>query len=441
MTILITFIITVLGILGGRNLFKQWINHLTVYSVIWGVMIILYELKLLPYVRIIPLAWFLIITTFLSFLFGILTFTSVLNLYSNNKFTPTKMPLDIKIFSDRGRTVKYALLFCSAIAIFAAIQHWTLLINKFGSIPMALLNANLIRKLNQGGGVKGVIPYISNFGAVAVFFSGIYAAYKGRFSPIIFLPFIAIVMESLASAGRVEMLFAFMEFSFTFLLFRHLLKHDSLNRYKFSKKNTIVAFSIMIVVFAVIMSFVRISRVTKEDYEGASRELKGMQNNLFITPSIYLYLSSDIGVLSEYLRSGGEKTKFGENTFMLFHYILADLDIRERPKDLQKGYLIPIWTNTGTYIRELDADFGIAGVFFVPYFLGLLTTWLWFKFYKQHQIVILGLLVYINLIIGFSFLMMITRLGIWTFSIIILLFIIPILEKVATHFSKESIIN
>lgn len=441
MIILITLVISFLGIIGGKFLFKQWINHLTLYCTIWGVMIILYEMMLLPYSEIIPLAWFLILTTFLSFLFGILTFTSGLNLYSNNQFITTKMPLDIKIFADGGKTVKYTLLFCSGIALFAAVQHWMVLINKFGSIPVALFNANLVRKLNISGEVKGVIPYISNFGIVAVFFAGIYTAYKGKFSLYAILPFLAVILESLAIAGRVNILFAFMEFSFTFFLFRQLLKHDSLKRYKFSRKNVIIAFTTMIIILVTIMSFVRISRVTQENYEGASKELRQLQGNLFITPSIYLYLSSCVGVLNAYLKSDGEKTKFGENTFILFHYILSDLDLRERPPDLQKGYQIPIWTNTGTYIRELDADFGITGVFLVPYLLGLLSTLFWFKFFKHHQMISLALLVFIYLIIGFSFLMMITRLGMWSFSIVILLFMIPIVEKIAMHFSNELIVN
>ena len=33
-----------------------------------------------------------------------------------------------------------------------------------------------------------------------------------------------------------------------------------------------------------------------------------------------------------------------------------------------------MWTNTGTYLREIHADFGYVGLFTIPFLLGLLTT-------------------------------------------------------------------
>ncbi|MCB9247183.1 MAG: O-antigen polysaccharide polymerase Wzy [Ignavibacteriales bacterium] len=72
-----------------------------------------------------------------------------------------------------------------------------------------------------------------------------------------------------------------------------------------------------------------------------------------------------------------------------------------------------MWTNTGTYIRELHADFGTTGVLLVPYLLGLIITWLWFKFHENKSLFTLVFLVYLYIIIGFTFLMMVTRLNQW----------------------------
>lgn len=437
MSILLTFIASLLGILGGKFLFKQWMNHLTLYSAIWGLLIVLYELKLLPYYDLISLTWFYIISAFLSFVFGILTLISLRNLFRTNPIDIKPARLDLPIFKDGGVTLKYALLITSMIGIFAAVQHWLVLINLFGSIPAALINAALVYKLNLSGGAKGVIPYISNFGFVAVFLSGIYTAYKGRFSFITFLPFIGIIIKNMATLGRVSMLFALIEFFITFLLFRYLLKTDSAKRFKFSAKNAVFAFSILLLFVIFSASLVRATRVSNEYYKGTSKELKQLEDNFIITPSIYFYLSCDVGVLNQYLQSNGEKTKFGENSFILFHYILSNFDVIQRPKDLQKGYRFPMWANTGTYIRELHADFGIAGVYLVPYFLGFLITLLWFKFFERHGMITLVLLTFLTLIIGFSFLMMITRLDIWTISLVLLLFIVPVIEKVAVFFGER----
>jgi len=439
MSILLTLIASLLGILGGKFLFKKWMNHLTLYSAIWGILIVLYELKLLPYYDLMPLTWFYVISAFLSFVFGILTLISLRNLFqtSPNEIKPTR--LDLPIFKDGGVTLKYALLITSMIGILAAVQHWLVLINLFGSIPAAFVNATLVYKLSLSGGAKGVIPYISNFGFVAVFLSGIYSAYKGRFSLLTFLPFIGIVIKSMATLGRVSMLFALMEFFITFLLFRYLLKTDSAKRFKFSTKNAVFAFSILLLFVIFSASLVRASRISSEYYKGTSKELKQLEDNFIITPSIYFYLSCDVGVLNQYLKSKGEKTKFGENSFILFHYILSKFDIIKRPSDFQKGYKFPMWANTGTYIRELHADFGLAGVYLIPYLLGFLITWLWYKFYTQHGLIVLTFLTFLTLIIGFSFLMMITRLDIWAVTLVMLLFIVPVVEKIAVFSGRKSL--
>jgi oligosaccharide repeat unit polymerase len=409
------------------------------------VLIILYEIKLLPYVNVVPLAWFFITSAFFSFFLGTITLVSSKNLFSRDLGLTKQSTLYFKIFSDNGKTLKYTILLFSGIGIYAGIQHWMILIDMFGSLPMAFVNTNIIYKFNTLGGIKGVIPFISSFGYAAVFFSGIYTSYKGKISFLTFLPFVGVILKGLATAGRVGMLFAFFEFFFTFFLFRHLLNNDSQQRFRFSRKNASLAFSILIIFIIISSSLVRIARVgTKagtEKYAGMNQELRESQDNLIVTPSLYLYLSSDIGVLSQYVKFGGENTKFGENTFMLFHYLLVKFDLIKKPSDLQKGYYIPMWTNTGTYIRELHADFGLAGVFVVPYLLGMLITWLWFKFYEQNGIITFALLIFFNLIIGFSFLMMITRLDIWGVSLVILILSIPIIEKIAVVRSNTSIIN
>ena len=112
------------------------------------------------------------------------------------------------------------------------------------------------------------------------------------------------------------MLLALLEFLFTFIFFRYLLNDDLSQRFKFSKKSAIIATIIILILFVSSATIVRMSRVTAEYYTGTSRELKQLRDNMFITPSIYLYFSCDVGVLSQYLKSGGENTKFGQNSFL-----------------------------------------------------------------------------------------------------------------------------
>jgi oligosaccharide repeat unit polymerase len=392
-------------------------------------------LKLLPYIDLIPDSWFVMSLAFLSFLMGILTIVSARNLYKENATLIEKSDISLKIFIDGGKTLKYAIIIFSIISMYSAIELWMIFIKQFGSIPAVLLNGEVIYRMNVSGKIKVNTPYLHLLGFVAIFLSGIYTAYKKKFTLLTFLPLLSIILREIASAGRAGMLFAIMQFVFSFFLFKHLLNNDLNQRFKFSKISALIGIVILIVLFVGGSSLVKATRVsdaTSKSYSAASKELRQTRGNIIISPSLYLYLSSDVGVLSKYLSSKGESSSFGQNTFLTLYTFLAKLDVMQKPNIYQRGYFIPMWSNTGTYLRELHADFGTAGVFLGPYLLGLLITWLWFKFYEKKSLIAFAFLVNLNIIVGFSFFVMATRVLYWFTSLALILLIIPILERIAT---------
>lgn len=431
MSLLLIAAIAVLGILLGKFFFKKWFNPLTLYCVIMGGLVFLYQLKLLPYPDIIPLAWFMLAASFIAFVLGIITLTTAKNLYSDKQLTQTEKFISLKIFDDGGKAIKYSILFFSFIGLFVALHRWFILIGKFGSIQDVIINAAVVYRLNVHGEIKEFIPILPIFIYVGVFLSGIYTAYKGKSSFLSFLPILTIILKELTYFGRGEILFSSMEFIFTFVLFRHLLTSDSTSRFKISKINAIVATIILLAILISASSFIRISRSAKENYVGTDKGLRQLKDNFLFSPSVYLYLSSDVGVFSKYLELENEKASFGQNTFHPLYELLSRIGAVKKPDFFQKGYFIPMWTNTGTFIREVHADFGITGVLLIPYLLGFTITWLWFRFYRNKSIYILVLLVYLFLVIGFSFIMMITRLNIWLFSLVFIMMYLPILHKLA----------
>ena len=213
--------------------------------------------------------------------------------------------------------------------------------------------------------------------------------------------------------------------------FSGLLNNDTAQRFKFSKMNAYVASSILIIFIFASASLVRVSRGAYEDYIGTSRQLKLLNGNFVLSPSMYLYLSSDVGVLSKYLELDEEHTSYGKNTFFTFYDLIARWEREKEPAFFQKGYYVPMWTNTGTYIRELDADYGITGVLLGPYLLGLICTWLWFKLLKEKKLIVLAVLVYLYIIIGFSFEMIVTRLNQWFFGLALIIMYLPVLERLS----------
>lgn len=433
MSLLIIALVVFVGIFIGKLLFKKWFNHLTLYSVIMGGLIFFYELKLLPYPDIIPLAWFMIIGSFLAFILGIVTIFTARNLYPENKIVNEAEISTLKLFSDGGKALKYSVLFFSLIGLLVALHRWYVLIGKFGSIQEVVLNAAVVYRLNIQGEIKEFIPFLPSFIYVGVFLSGIYTAYNGKFTFLSVFPIITIILKELTYFGRGEMLFASMEFIFAFLLFRHFLTRSKKNTFKFSKINAFVATVLLLTVIMIVSSFIRISRGSRENYVGTDRQLKQMKDNFLFSPSIYLYISSDAGVFSKYLEMDKEEARIGENTFRLFYDFLSRFDLVEKPAFFQRGYFIPMWTNTGTFIREIHADFGIIGVLIIPFILGITLTWLWFIFLRTGNIFSLLFMVYLYLIIGFSFLVMVTRLNQWYFSQALILLYLPILQKFASR--------
>lgn len=443
MSLLLTVVVIFLGSILGKYLFKNWYNHLTIYCLIFGGSLFLFELKLLPYYDLTSSAWFVIIAAFISFLMGILTIFSARSLSRENPSQIEKSLINLKIFADDGKILKYTVLLFGIISMYSAIELWMIFIKQFGSIPGVLLNGEVIYRMNVQGKIKSNTPYLHLLGFVAIFLAGIYTAYKKKFTFLSFLPVLSIILREIAGAGRAGMLFALAQFTFSFLLFKNLLQYDLSIVYKFRKSSAIIGLIILIFVFVGGASIVKLTRITDEaspTYSGASKELRENKGNVLISPSMYLYLSSDVGVLSKYLSSDGEKTGFGQNTFLTIYNFLGKFNFIEKQSEYQEGYYIPMWTNTGTYLRELHADFGVPGILLGPYLLGLLITWLWFKFYEKKSLIVFAFLVNLNIIIGFSFFVMATRVLYWSTSLVLILIFIPFLEKIAVMNSyKKSI--
>ncbi len=441
MSLLLIAFIVFLGIVLGKLLFNKWFNHLGLYCLIMGGLVFFYELKLLPYPDIIPLAWFMIVGSFLAFVLGIVTVFTARNLYPENKQIDDTEISTLKIFSDGGKALKYSVLFFSLIGLFVALHRWYILIGKFGSIQDVVINAAVVYRLNIQGDIKEFIPILPSFIYVGVFLSGIYTAYNRKFTFLSVFPIITIILKELTYFGRGEMLFSSMEFVFTFLLFRHFLTRSKKNTFKFSKINAFVATVILLTLIMTVSSFIRISRGSRENYVGTDRQLKQMKDNFLFSPSIYLYISSDAGVFSKYLELDKEEARIGENSFRLFYDFLSRFELVEKPKFFQQGYFIPMWTNTGTFIREIHADFGIIGVLVIPFVLGISLTWFWFIFIRTGNIFSLVFMVYLYLIIGFSFLVMVTRLNQWYFSQILILLYIPILQNLASRKKSSPLVE
>jgi hypothetical protein len=98
---------------------------------------------------------------------------------TTNPFETVK-PFNTVSFENNLKRMRYFLVFFIVVAFLSAIQHWSVLIAKHGSIASVLLKANIIYSERVAGELEGTIPYIHVTGYAAVLLSGIYSAYKNR---------------------------------------------------------------------------------------------------------------------------------------------------------------------------------------------------------------------------------------------------------------------
>ncbi len=430
MSILITVVIGSGALFFSRIIFKSWFNHLALYTVSWSLVIILYEIKLMRYIDLSSEAWITISYSFFTFFLGVITiFLARDSLGKDNSVLKNRRDIPYLV-ADNGKLLKYLILFFSLLGLLNAFQHWYILIREFGDLQTVLIRAGLVYKLRTEGEIKGVIPYVYISSYIAVVLAGIYTAYKNKLTLIAILPFLAIIIKEIASVGRAGILIGFLEFIISFFLFRQLIRTTTEKTLHFlKKKNIIIAITIITILFAFSATVVKSLRGPVESFKGTTTALNRVKGGEVISPSIYLYASAHIGVLSKYLENPDEKVMFGENTFQPVYNLISKFGIIKHPNFFQKGYLIPMWTNTGTYLREIHADFGYVGLFIFPYLLGFVTTLFWFRSFERGKMLDFIILIYLYLIIGLSFLVMITRTSVWFISFFCLLIIVPLTEK------------
>jgi oligosaccharide repeat unit polymerase len=430
MTFILIISAVLLSVVIGRILFRSLFNPIAVYAVIWGVELLLYEWRLIRYYDLSTQTWVIILAAYFCFLMGVLTISFLRKLNPVDDPLPEISTNPISDVFDRGRILHFLIYTSVLVGLIGAVQHWLVLLNMFGSLVNIFLNAPTIYMMRVQGQIHGVVPYLATFSYVAAFLSGIYMGKKGKWHPGTLLAFLGVVLEDTANVARAGMLLVFLEFFTVVVLCRMGLEKNA--KHRATNKKLIFSFLTLFIVLAAFATAIKTARTVMEEYKSASRALNKMKNSSIITPTVYMYFSCQTGVLNKYLAKDDEKAMWGENTFLPVYNLISKTGIIKHPSFYQKGYFVPMWSNTGTYLREIHADFGYPGLFLVPYLLGLGITYFWYRYFKLRRMNDLLLLVYFMLVLYFSFLVMITRLGHWWISLVLLLIIINVFESLTS---------
>jgi oligosaccharide repeat unit polymerase len=400
----------------GRVLLGRWYNHLTIYAGIWGMMLALFELKFIHYYDLNVETWIVIIDGFLAFLFGVVTIVFARlaigpKHIDRNRIVPARDPGDGIAF------LRAALWILNVVSFLAVLQHWYILLQTFGSAKNVILMGNLVRSFRASGQLTGELPYFDALALAGTFFAGLYTSKVKKLSFIATAPILIVVFEAISGMGRATLLIAIILFLSGYFLSSSRSRREA--KSSFGKKlriSLVLAFGLAILLGSA--ELIRSSRGVIEHINGASTALERLSNNSFITPSIYLYLSGQPGVLNQYLKVGEEKGPWGGNTFAPIYRIIAKFGFDTYVKEYQLNYFTPVRINTGTYLREIHADFGIPGILIVPYLMGFLTTYVWYRAEDRNSYLARAILAHLMVIVVMSFFIQATRLGYWLVSFV-----------------------
>lgn len=403
---LFLLIIGICLIISGRFLFGQWVNPFSFYFIPWIVVMSMYHLKLMAYDDLVSEAWAVIIIGHLSFILGSLL---VFPLIQKSK-PPLLERQNVILLGFTDNQLKFMIGLFGSLGLFGAIQHWMVLIKIFGNLQDVMLAANIVYAMRVEGGLTEVLPYISFFSYAGVLLVGVRIAFRGKVGLIDAIPILALVFKEVANFTRAGLLAGFSELFIGFVICRMIVKYQDIKiTHKGNARNIVIGVLFLGILLIGSSTAVRFFRGTTENYKQSSRELGAMRSNIVLTPSLYLYASGHVGTLSKYLYLNNEKALFGENTFLPVYHVLAKFNIYNKTGWYQKPYFIPVWINTGTYLREVHADFGPIGVLIVPFLLGFFSTYYWFKVKitaSPYHFAILSALLTICIM---SFLVMFTR--------------------------------
>lgn len=405
-------------LLVGRLQFGSWINPVTAYSAIWTVTLSLYELRMIYYYPTEPETWAIIFAAWISFFLGCLAVTSA-------RFA-TGRPVSLTVPAGGGGEFPQAeivllrrvLWVLNAVALIIAVQHVLVILKKFGSLTNIILFGQLVYEMRVHKGIEGGVPYLGSVMLSGSLLGGIYSSALGRVKLVGVLPVAIAVAVSIAEMGRSTMLISAIMFVSGYVLDKRRVRVTNLSSLSSVRVRRFISIGLAVLLVVGGAELVRSSRKPFETIAGASRTLSKLKGGAIVTPSLYLYLTTDHAVLNQYLHRDVEHPMMGAFTFAPFWRILYKLGFDTYVDQYQRFYNTPVPGNTATYLRELHADWGLPGVVFGPFLLGLLVTHFWFRAVQRHRMVDHVLAAHFFVAVAMSTFYVVTQVGYWVGSLI-----------------------
>jgi oligosaccharide repeat unit polymerase len=378
---------SVAGVLVGRWLLGRWFNHLSIYSVTWGISLFAYELRLILYNPICTVAWLYIAAAWASVFLGaaLVAFASP-NHGSRHAVMPEFNPYYLKV----------PILVLSLVTILALISQIRETQAEFGSLTNALfLHPNDVY-VSRAEGELGGVPYLGFFGLPAACLAGAYTARVGRVTLIGLLPVLVATAETIISMQRAGVLIAAVLFAYGYIF------SPTSHRLAISKR-WLLLLGIGAVSLLGFFLLIASHRGSYAYHSGQTQALNDMADYVTGLPSLYFYVSATGPTFSQYLLHPeiDNYSFFGSNTFAPICRLLTKLGFRTYVPQYTPFYYVPQDGNQGTFLAYVHADFGPAGIVLVPALLSAILTF--FALRNSRQFRMFRSMLYVNLLVVITY--------------------------------------
>lgn len=427
MFIFVVALVGVISVLLGRWMFKRWYNHVGLYGAMWSSSLALFHIGLVQYYPLETVTWFVIAAGWLAFILG--AALVVCGRYALGVGAVEAMG-DAAVESKITPSILLRILWIiNFITIADSIYEVYNVSRLLGGVSNIFTLGNLLYRLRVEEGVPGSIPYLGSLTLVGALLAGYYTAIIGKLRIVSIIAILTTLINSITSMVRATLIIAAILFLTGYLVSKKPKSRQFSAQFALKLRRALAVLAVLAIIIGG-MELIRGNRGMTEGFAGETSALKRLHIGAgsFITPSVVMYFTVQYGVLNQYLIQDVEHQPFGHYSLAPLWRILSKLGFDTYVAQHAQFYNTPVTANTGSYLRDLHADYGIAGITLVPLLLGLITSVYWFRFQRTQALRDLIILGYTFVLVGMSLFTFNTGSGVWWASLALGLLIVSILS-------------
>ncbi|MGO4694202.1 O-antigen polymerase [Paenibacillus sp. 2TAB26] len=343
----------------GRKLYINKINPISIYSIIWVSVMVLYESGLIKLYELSIKTWVVVILMQLFFVIGCYLARKSMNFGNNQEISK-----EVSYYREES-ILRKIIIILSLVSSIAIVTNVMMFVKIYG---INLLKATIqiyIDRVNQLQEFE-TIPYLGAFIYIVMILIGVYIK---KFGVKLFLlfPVILLFCNQLTSGGRSNLIFGLLLLSAPIIFKNKGKVKTQHNKKRFSKLKVVLICACFLGLFIAISQNRAEGQVISSDY--ASNLLIELSNGNVTFYKLLVYFTAPVGVLNAFLAN--PTLNFGGHSFLTIYNFLNKLGYNILTTPYQEFYFVPMRVNVGTYIRELIQDFTIAGALLIALLLGV----------------------------------------------------------------------